>query len=95
MMLGVKLQGAERWKAWGTVMLFTFLAIMQTMGTFMPAYFYEKVGASFLHATPRRHAGRRRERPDAKRAQAALARDAGPQAGLVGRVTRGCKAQWH
>ena len=51
MMLGIKLHGAERWKAWGTVVLFTLLAIMQTMGTFMPAYFYEKVGTCSLHVT--------------------------------------------
>ncbi len=49
MMLGIKLQGAERWRAWGTMVLFTLLAIMQTMGNFMPAYFYEKVGTCPLH----------------------------------------------
>ena len=43
MMTGVKLQGAERWKAWGAVALFTFLAILQNMGNFMPAYLNEKV----------------------------------------------------
>lgn len=43
MMIGVKLQGAERWRAWGAVALFTFLAILQNMGNFMPAYLYEQV----------------------------------------------------
>ncbi|CAL5220856.1 g2941 [Coccomyxa viridis] len=43
MMIGVKLQGAERWKAWGAVALYTFLAIMQNMGNFMPAYLYEEM----------------------------------------------------
>ena len=49
MMIGVKLQGAERWKAWGAVALYTFLAIMQNMGNFMPAYLYEEVSTSALH----------------------------------------------
>lgn len=43
MMLGVKLQGAERWRAWGAVALFTLLTIMQDVGTFMPNYLNEKV----------------------------------------------------
>ena len=51
MMIGVKLQGAERWKAWGAVALFTFLAILQNMGNFMPAYLYEKVSICGLHST--------------------------------------------
>ena len=43
MMLGVKLQGAERWRAWGAVALFTLLTMMQDIGTFMPNYLNEKV----------------------------------------------------
>ncbi len=43
MMMGFKLQGAERLRAWGAVALFTLLAILQNMGNFMPAYLYEKV----------------------------------------------------
>ncbi len=43
MMVGVKLQGAERWKAWCAVALFTFLSILQAMGVIMPAYLNEKV----------------------------------------------------
>ena len=51
MMLGIKLQGAERWKAWGAVVLFTLLSILQNMGNFMPAYLYEKVRTCVLHPT--------------------------------------------
>ena len=51
MMLGVKLQGAERWKAWGAVALFTLLAILQNMGNFMPAYLNEKVSTHALRST--------------------------------------------
>ena len=51
MMMGVKLQGAERWKAWGAVALFTFLAILQTMGNFMPAYLYEQVSRHACNLT--------------------------------------------
>ena len=51
MMIGVKLQGAERWKAWGAVALFTFLAILQTMGNFMPAYLYQQVSGHACNLT--------------------------------------------
>jgi hypothetical protein len=51
MMVGIQLQGAERWKAWGAVVLFTFLAILQNMGTFMPAYLNQKVNTCALHLT--------------------------------------------
>ena len=59
MMVGVKLQGAERWKAWGAVALFTFLAILQNMGTFMPAYLNEKVSTCALPLATACPAGRR------------------------------------
>ena len=49
MMVGMKLRGAERWKAWAAVALFTFLAILQATGTIMPAYLYEKVSTCALH----------------------------------------------
>ena len=51
MMRGVKLQGAERWKAWGAVAVYTFLAILQTMGNFMPAYFFEQVSGHACNLT--------------------------------------------
>ena len=49
MMMGVKLQGAERWRAWGAVALLTLLAVLQYTGNFMPAYFNEQVLACALY----------------------------------------------
>lgn len=63
MMTGVKLQGAERWKAWGTVALFTFLAILQNMGNFMPAYLNEKVSTCASHLVTIHTAGSCQPRP--------------------------------
>ena len=50
--LGVKLQGAERWKAWGAVVLFTLISILQAVGTFMPAYLNEQVCTCRLIPSP-------------------------------------------